>query len=124
MASKLEVLRRRRSGESSQAAARRRVLPPHTSSHQIHAMTTSGRYFIPGPVEIDSDVAAAMLRPMIGHRGAEARALVAGVQPGLQALFGTNRPVMMATGSATAMIEAAVRAGVRERALCIIGGTF
>ena len=87
-------------------------------------MTLSGRYFIPGPVEIDSEVAAAMLRPMIGHRGPEARALVASVQPGLQALFGTTRPVMLATGSATAMMEAAIRSAVRDRVLCIVGGTF
>jgi len=87
-------------------------------------MTVSGRYFIPGPVEIDPEVAEAMLRPMIGHRGAEAHALVARIQPGLQALFGTTRPVMLATGSATAMIEAAVRSGVREQVLCIISGTF
>jgi aspartate aminotransferase-like enzyme len=65
-----------------------------------------------------------MLKPMIGHRGAEAQALVARIQPGLQALFGTTRPVMLATGSATAMIEAAVRSGVREQVLCIISGTF
>lgn len=87
-------------------------------------MTLSGRYFIPGPVEVDSEVAHAMLRPMMGHRGPEARELVGRLQPGLKALFGTTRPVMLATGSATAMIEAAVRAGVRDQVLCVVGGTF
>jgi len=87
-------------------------------------MTLSGRFFNPGPVEVDSDVMQAMLRPMIGHRGAEAHALVGRLQPGLQALFGTARPVMLATGSATTMMEAAVRCGVRDQALCIVSGIF
>lgn len=87
-------------------------------------MTLSGRYFIPGPVEVDPAVAAAMLRPMMGHRGDEARDLVGRLQPGLRAIFGTTRPVMLATGSATAMMEAAIRSGCRERVLCIVGGFF
>ena len=87
-------------------------------------MTLSGRFFNPGPVEVDPDVAQAMLRPMIGHRGPEARALVGRLQPGLQALFGTTRPVMLATGSATAMMEAAIRSGARGQVLCIVSGIF
>jgi aspartate aminotransferase-like enzyme len=87
-------------------------------------VTLSGRFFQPGPVEIDAVVAQAMLRPMMGHRGKDARELVARVQPGLQQLFGTTRPVMLATGSATAMIEAGVRAGVIDRALCVVSGLF
>ena len=87
-------------------------------------MTLTGRFFNPGPVEVDTEVAQAMLRPMIGHRGPEARALVGRLQPGLQTLFGTTRPVMMATGSATAMMEAAIRSGVRDTVLCVVSGTF
>jgi aspartate aminotransferase-like enzyme len=87
-------------------------------------VTLTGRFFNPGPVEVDPDVAQAMLRPMIGHRGPAARALVARCQPGLQALFGTTRPVMLATGSATAMVEAAIRSGVRDQVLCIVSGIF
>lgn len=87
-------------------------------------MTLSGRFFQPGPVEIDPVVAQAMLRPMIGHRGKAAHELVARLQPGLRELFGTSRPVMLATGSATAMIEAGIRAGVVERALCVVSGLF
>lgn len=87
-------------------------------------MTLIGKFFNPGPVEVDPEVAQAMLQPMIGHRGPEARALVGRLQPGLRSLFGTSRPVMMATGSATAMMEAAVRSGVRDQVLCIVSGTF
>ena len=87
-------------------------------------MTLSGRFFNPGPVEVDPEVAQAMLRPMIGHRGPEARALVGRLQPGLRALFGTTRPVMLATGSATAMMEAGIRSGVRDKVLCVVSGLF
>lgn len=87
-------------------------------------MTLSGRFFVPGPVEVDAEVAQAMLRPMMGHRGPEARALVGRLQPGLQSLFGTHRPVMLATGSATAMMEAGIRSGVRETVLCVVSGIF
>ncbi|MES2123534.1 MAG: aminotransferase class V-fold PLP-dependent enzyme [Gemmatimonadota bacterium] len=87
-------------------------------------MTLTGRYFIPGPVEVSATVMEAMMRPMCAHRGPEGAALVARVQPGLQALFGTRRPVLLATGSATALMEAAVRAGVRDTLLAVVSGTF
>ncbi len=87
-------------------------------------MTLSGRYFLPGPVEVDGDVMAAMQQPMIGHRGPEAHELVARLQPGLRQVFGTSRPVMLSTGSSTSLMEAGVRCGVRDRALCIVTGFF
>ena len=87
-------------------------------------MTLSGRYFIPGPVEVDPAVMQAMLQPMIAHRGPKGHDLVARLQPGLRALFCTERPVMLSTGSATSMMEAAVRAGVRDRLLAVVSGTF
>ncbi len=87
-------------------------------------MTLSGRFFLPGPVEVDTVVAEAMLRPIFSHRGAQADALMQRVQPPLRTLFGTERPVMMLTGSATAMMEVGVRAAVRDRVLCVISGVF
>ncbi len=87
-------------------------------------MTVSGRFWIPGPVEVDPAVAAAMLQPMIAHRSEAAQALVSRLQPGLRAIFGTERTVMLATASATAMMEAAIRSGVEDHVLCIVSGTF
>lgn len=87
-------------------------------------MSVSGRHFLPGPVDLDPVVVAAMTRPMIGHRTTAGRELLGRVQPGLRRLFGTTRPVMLATASATALMEAAIRSGVRERVLCVVGGTF
>jgi aspartate aminotransferase-like enzyme len=87
-------------------------------------VTLSGRFFLPGPVEVDPAVAQAMLRPIIPHRSADAVALLRAFQPGLQELFGTSRPVMILTGSATAMMEVGVRAAVRDRVLCVVSGVF
>ena len=46
---------------------------------------------------------------MIGHRGSEFEALYSSLQPGLQALFGTTRPVYLSTSSAWGVMEAALR---------------
>ncbi len=86
-------------------------------------MTSASRFFLPGPVEVLPDVAQAMLRSAIGHRSPEGRALLARVQAGLADVMQTRRPVMLITGSATAMMEAAIRAGVRDCILCIITGS-
>jgi len=87
-------------------------------------MSGRGRFFLPGPTEVHPDVLAAMARPMIGHRGPEMEALLGRAQPGLRRLFGTDRPVVTSTGSATGMMEAAVRGGVARRALCLVNGAF
>ena len=102
--------------------ARRRI--PVAADHRTDAMSVSGRFWIPGPVEVDPDVSRAMLQPMIAHRGDAARALVSRLQPGLRAIFGTERTVMLATASATAMMEAGIRSGVADHVLCIVSGTF
>jgi aspartate aminotransferase-like enzyme len=52
------------------------------------------------------------------------RELMAGVQPGLQRLFGTARPVIVSTSSATGLMETAVRGGVARRLLCLVNGAF
>ena len=83
-----------------------------------------GRFFLPGPTEVRAEVLAAQLRPMIGHRGAPMEALIAGMQPALRAVFRTARPVYIASSSATGLMEAAVRNGVRRRVLSLVNGAF
>ena len=61
---------------------------------------------------------------MIGHRGPAMEALLARLQPPLRALFGTSRPVYIATSSATGLMEAAIRNGVRRRVLSLVNGAF
>ncbi|HUF27058.1 MAG TPA: alanine--glyoxylate aminotransferase family protein [Gemmatimonadaceae bacterium] len=83
-----------------------------------------GRFFLPGPTEVRPEVAAAQARPMIGHRGPEMEALLARIQPTLQDLFRTRRPVYVATASATGLMEGAIRNGARTRVLSLVNGAF
>ena len=50
--------------------------------------------------------------------------MLARMQPRLQALYGTARPVYIANGGATAMMEAAVRCATRQRVLALVSGAF
>jgi aspartate aminotransferase-like enzyme len=83
-----------------------------------------GRFFLPGPTEVHPEVLHAMLRPLIGHRGAELSAMLAEADPVLRAVFRTTRPVYVSSSSATGLMEGAVRNGVRRRALSLINGAF
>lgn len=83
-----------------------------------------GRFWLPGPVELHPEVAAAQAGPVFGHRTPAAAKLLERIQTGIRPLFGTDRPVLMLAGSGSAMMEAAIRSGVRERILCIVNGTF
>jgi aspartate aminotransferase-like enzyme len=65
-----------------------------------------------------------MTRPMIGHRGKDIEGMLAAVQPGLQAVFRTQRPVYISTSSATGLMEAAIRNGARKRVLSLVNGAF
>lgn len=87
-------------------------------------MTPFGRFFLPGPTEVLPEVLAAMCQAPIGHRGAAFSALLREIDPGLRTVFGTERPVYVSTSSATALMEAAVRCGVRRRALALVNGAF
>lgn len=83
-----------------------------------------GRFFLPGPTEVLPEVLEAQLRPMIGHRGAETEALLRAVDAPLRSIFRTSRPVIISTSSATGLMEAAIRNGVRRRVLCLVNGAF
>ncbi len=85
-----------------------------------------GGFFLPGPTEVHEDVLAAQAAPMIGHRGAPIEELISSIQSGLQTLFVTEHPVIVSTSSATGLMEAAVRNGVRDgrRVLSLVNGAF
>ncbi|MEJ2482130.1 MAG: alanine--glyoxylate aminotransferase family protein [Gemmatimonadota bacterium] len=89
-----------------------------SSSHEF------GRFFLPGPTEVHPDVLAAMQRPVIGHRGPQMRELLEGLEPGLQELFGTGRPVYVSTSSATGLMETAVTNLSSTRILALVCGAF
>jgi len=82
------------------------------------------KLFIPGPIDVSPATFAAMSKPLIGHRGAEFEALYASTQPGLQALFGTKRPVFLSTSSAWGVMEASIRNLVHAKVLNLCCGAF
>ena len=85
---------------------------------------TFGHNFLPGPSGVHPDIVAAMQRPPISHFGPEMADLMTGMERPLRHLFRTTRPVLIGTSSATGFMEAAVRAGVRQRLLAVVGGHF
>lgn len=84
----------------------------------------SYKLFIPGPVAVSEKTLRAMARPMIGHRSGDFISLYRGMQPGLQALFGTRDPVYLATSSAWGVMEGSLRNVVRKKVLCCMNGAF
>jgi aspartate aminotransferase-like enzyme len=87
-------------------------------------MTKTIKLFIPGPVEVSQKTLAAMTGPMIGHRGADFKALYQAIYPGLQQLFQTRQPVFLSTSSAWGLMEGAIRNLVKKRVLNCMCGAF
>jgi aspartate aminotransferase-like enzyme len=83
-----------------------------------------GRFFLPGPTEVRPEILQAMIGPMLGHRSRAMEEVMEQCQPGLRALFRTNRPVYVSTSSATGLMEAAVRNCARRRVLSLVNGAF
>lgn len=83
-----------------------------------------GRFFLPGPAEIRAEILAAQAGPPLPHRGAAFEQLFGSLQPGLQRVFGTTRPVYVSTSSATGLMEAAVRCAKPGPILSLVNGAF
>ncbi|MEM6910737.1 MAG: alanine--glyoxylate aminotransferase family protein [Verrucomicrobiota bacterium] len=81
------------------------------------------KLFIPGPIDVSPDTYQAMAAPMIGHRSGDFQELSEEIQPGLQALFGTSRPIFLSTSSAWGVMEGALRnlAGGKKVLNCCSG---
>lgn len=82
------------------------------------------KLFIPGPIEVSEKTYRALCEPMIGHRSGDFKALYAGIQPQLQTLFGTKRPVFISTSSAWGVMEGAIRNLVGKKVLNCMCGAF
>jgi len=95
-----------------------------TTRRGAGAQSEFGRFFLPGPTEVRPRILDSMIHAMIGHRGKSMEELIARIEPGLQYVFRTTRPVYIATASATGMMEAAVRNGARARVLSLVNGAF
>jgi aspartate aminotransferase-like enzyme len=96
------------------------VVASPASSNNDHGF---GRFFLPGPTEVRPSILQAMLQPMIGHRGKGMEDLIARIEPDLQYVFRTTRPVYVASSSATGLMEGAIRNGVRC-VCCLVNGAF
>ncbi len=87
-------------------------------------MAPFGNFFLPGPTEVTLDVLAAQTRPMIGHRGKGIEELLGTIQPALQRVFRTARPVYISSSSATGLMEGGLRNGARRKVLSLVNGAF
>jgi aspartate aminotransferase-like enzyme len=85
---------------------------------------TFGTFFLPGPTEVREEIMAAMLQPMIPHRGSEFEKLFERLQQGLRPIFKTERPVYLSSSSATGLMEGAIRCAPPGRILCLVNGAF
>ena len=88
------------------------------------AETQRLKLFIPGPTEVAPEVLEAMAQPPIGHRTPEARELILEVSGLLRRLLYTRQTILLATSSATGLMEAAIRNLARRRVLCTSCGAF
>jgi aspartate aminotransferase-like enzyme len=85
---------------------------------------TFGTFFLPGPTDVRDEVMAAMMQPMIAHRGSAFEQLFERLQRGLRPVFKTERPVYISSSSATGMMEAAIRCAPPGRVLSLVNGAF
>ncbi len=85
---------------------------------------TRARYFVPGPAWVAPEVLAAMVRPVAPHRSPAIRGLWRSSGERLQRVFRTGRPVLVATSSATLVLEAALVSLGPERLLSVTNGAF
>jgi aspartate aminotransferase-like enzyme len=83
-----------------------------------------GTFFLPGPTDVRPEILAAMVRPMIGHRGAAFEEMFARIQAGLRHVFRTKRPVYVSSSSATGMMEASIRCAPPGPILSLVNGAF
>lgn len=86
--------------------------------------TPFGNFFLPGPTEVRPEVLAAMLQPMIAHRGVAFEALFERIQLGLAYALGTRRVPYVSSSSATGLMEAAIRNAPEGRVLSLVNGAF
>ena len=87
-------------------------------------MTDACKFFIPGPTWVRPALLQEMVRPMIGHRGGEFKALYRSIIANLKPLFATKQDVFVATCTGTGLMEAAIVNCVPRRVLVTTCGAF
>jgi aspartate aminotransferase-like enzyme len=84
----------------------------------------SRKLFTVGPVNVEPEVLQAMTRPMITHRSKEYKALHGSVMERLKKVLDTDMEIFLIGGSASALLEGAVRNGVKSNVIGITNGSF
>ncbi len=87
-------------------------------------MTTPIRFFLPGPSYVPEDARQAMTAPMVGHRSAAFRAFTLSLAERLSKVLRSAGDGMIATGSSTLVMEAAVVSLVETDVLNLTNGAF
>jgi aspartate aminotransferase-like enzyme len=84
------------------------------------------RLRLPGPTAVPERVRQATALPVLNHRGAEFRAMLAECRRRLQPIFGTAHDVLIFAGSGTAMMEAALAniLSPGDAVLIVVAGQF
>jgi serine---pyruvate transaminase len=84
------------------------------------------RLLTPGPTPVPEETLLELAKPMIFHRTAEFRAMLAEVLADLQKIFCTKNLIMPLTSSGTGALEAALANSVPAGAkiICLIAGRF
>jgi len=82
------------------------------------------KLFIPGPVDVKSDVLEKMATPMIGHRTKEASKLQRDISEKMAKVFYTESQILLSTTSGSGLMEGAVRSCTRKRAAIFSVGAF
>ncbi len=75
-------------------------------------------------MHVETATLQAMTKPMITHRCKEYKELHAGIVEKIQKALNTDMDVFLVGGSATVMLEAAIRNGVANNSLGITNGSF
>lgn len=84
----------------------------------------SRKLFTVGPVHVDQEVLGAMTKPMITHRTKEYKSLHGAIVEKLRKALDTDLEILLVGGSASILIEGAVRNGVNSKTLGITNGSF
>lgn len=82
------------------------------------------KLFIPGPVEVRSDVLEKMATPMIGHRSADASFLQRRISDNLRKIFYTQSEILLSTTSGSGLMEGAIRCCTAKKAAVFSIGAF
>ncbi|MGH9443978.1 MAG: pyridoxal-phosphate-dependent aminotransferase family protein [Thermoanaerobaculia bacterium] len=82
------------------------------------------KFFLPGPVWVRPEVLAALSKPMIGHRGKSYADLQERIEKRIPSVFDTKNFVLLATSSATGLMEAGLQNANPGRVLSVTVGAF